>query len=49
MELLGLILQLIMAKTDHSPSELARKGPLWIRMLTEAELVERFQIISMLY
>jgi hypothetical protein len=36
MELLGLILQLVMAKTGHSPSELAPKGPLWIRMLTEA-------------
>jgi hypothetical protein len=28
MELLGSILQLIMAKTGHSPSELAPKGPL---------------------
>jgi hypothetical protein len=37
MELLGLILQLVMAKTGHSPNELAPKGPLLIRMLTEAE------------
>jgi hypothetical protein len=28
MELLGLNLQLVMAKTGHSPSELAPKGPL---------------------
>jgi hypothetical protein len=33
MELLGLILQLVMAKTGHSPSGLAPKG----QMLTEAE------------
>jgi len=37
MELLGLILQLVMAKIGHSFSELAPKGPLYMRMLTEAE------------
>jgi hypothetical protein len=37
MELLGLMLRLPVAKTGHSPNELARKGPLWLRMLTEAE------------
>jgi hypothetical protein len=37
MELLGLTLQLVMAKPGHSPSELAPNGPLQIQMLTEAE------------
>jgi hypothetical protein len=37
MELLGLILQPVVAKTGHSPSELAPKGPQKIRKLTEAE------------
>jgi hypothetical protein len=37
MELLGLILQPVMAKTGHSPTELAHKGSQKIRKLTEAE------------
>jgi hypothetical protein len=38
MELLGLILQLVMAKPGHSSSELApNRRPLLIRLLTEAE------------
>jgi hypothetical protein len=37
MELLGLILRLAVAKTDHNPNELAPEGPVQIRMLTEAE------------
>jgi len=37
MELLALILRLVVAKTSHSPSELAPKGPLYIRKPTEAE------------
>jgi hypothetical protein len=37
MELLGLILRLVAARMGYTPNELAPKGPLQIRMLTEAE------------